>query len=138
MRGMMALGLGLLLLTGVATGGDAKKDADQLQGKWVGKAQDVQLELIFAKDQFTLKIGGDGKPDRVEKGTFKLDATKSPKEMDMLFVEGNSDKKATALCIYELQGDTFKWCAHEPGLKGRPKEFKTTGTIVFVTFKRVK
>ena len=46
----------------------------------------------------------------------------------------------TALGIYELDGDTLKWCANEPGGNERPKKFSSeAGTkYLLVTLKREK
>ena len=67
MRGLLALGLGVLFATGVAGGGDAKTDSAKLQGKWTGEVKGMKLELTFAKDTFTFEFAG--KPF---KGTVKL------------------------------------------------------------------
>ena len=47
-------------------------------------------------------------------GTFKLDATKTPKQMDTI-----STEKEIMLGIYELEGDSFKVCFAPVG-KPRP------------------
>ena len=50
-------------------------------------------------------------------GTFKLDATKKPKQMDTV-----STEKEVMLGIYELGGDSYKVCFAPIG-KPRPGEF---------------
>ena len=48
-------------------------------------------------------------------------------------------KGQTSLAIYEVDGDTFKWCAAEPGKDERPKEFTAKAgeaRYMYVVFKR--
>ena len=45
MKARLACGLGILLLTGVASGGGAKKDEDKLQGKWLAELDGKKAEL---------------------------------------------------------------------------------------------
>ena len=72
--------------------GDAKKDKEQLQGAWrpVSGEQDGQAQenakehlLTFEGDTFTIKQ----KDQLFVKGTFTLDASKSPKAIDMRITE---------------------------------------------------
>jgi len=56
-------------------------------------------------------------------GTFKVDAARTPRTLDLLFTEG-PEKGNTALGIYELDGDTWKLCLSVTA-KTRPKEFAT-------------
>ena len=120
MRGLLALGLGVLFVAGVAGGGDVKTDSAKLQGKWVAEEKGLKIEMTFAKDTFTFDIAG--KPF---KGTYKIDPTKKPKEMDMAIKEGDMYVGKTAKTIYELKGDTLKWCTPVPGEADRAKEFPT-------------
>ena len=53
-------------------------------------------------------------------GTFKLDPTKKPKEM-----ESTSTEKEVMLGIYELERDSYKVCFAPVG-KPRPIEFAST------------
>jgi uncharacterized protein (TIGR03067 family) len=55
------------------------------------------------------------------RGTFKLDLSKKPKEIDVVFTEG-PEKGKTSLGIYELEGDVYKVCIGLTGKK-RPTEF---------------
>jgi uncharacterized protein (TIGR03067 family) len=51
-----------------------------------------------------------------------VDDTKTPKEIDITVKEG--DKPEVHLGIYELKGDTFKFCKSHPPQE-RPTEFAT-------------
>ena len=57
----------------------------------------------------------------VASGTFKIDPTKTPKEIDVMDESGVKNDK-TKLGIYALDGDTYKYCLAPAG-KPRPTEF---------------
>jgi uncharacterized protein (TIGR03067 family) len=57
----------------------------------------------------------------VASGKFSIDATKRPKEIDIMDASGNKNEQ-TKLGIYEVDGDTYKYCLAPAG-KPRPKEF---------------
>ena len=125
----------LLSAAGFARGGGDGKG--KLDGAWMAEKDGKKIELRFAKGDFTAEVGG-----KTVKGTYKTDAKKTPKEMDITFKD--SDPKIdgkTALCIYEVDGDTLKWAANDPA-KGnpRPKEFpekeRLGGDYIYLTLKR--
>jgi RNA polymerase sigma factor (sigma-70 family) len=111
----------------------AKSDKDKLQGTWVtvtGERLGVGLDgaqlktwvLGFDEDRFTRGEGG----DRVE-GTFKIDADRKPKEIDLVF-SGH-----TFLGIYELKGDTLTLVFR---LNERPTEFNSKDATLLVCEKK--
>ena len=115
-----------------------------MEGKWAITSAELAgtafpaevtktMTLILEKGKYTLKSPS---PDDI--GTTSIDATKSPKELDITGTDG-PNKGRTMLCIYELDGDTMKVCYDLEGKK-RPTEFKTAkGTKQFLaTYKRVK
>jgi uncharacterized protein (TIGR03067 family) len=97
----------------------AKSDEDKIQGTWTVVSQEVngqpalpvgaRSEYIFAGDK-NRKTGVDGE------WTFKLNAAKNPKEID-LAADGPKG-------IYALDGDNLK-INFDFGGQGRPKEFAT-------------
>jgi uncharacterized protein (TIGR03067 family) len=100
-------------------------DAQRLQGEWQavdgekgGKpiTEDPKdFRITFKGDEF---IGFDGKMK------FKLDTGKSPRELDIRFVDGKL-KGNTLPMIYAFEKDELKLCFPlGPGIP-RPKEFKT-------------
>ncbi|PYK16088.1 MAG: hypothetical protein DME55_12750 [Verrucomicrobia bacterium] len=103
-----------------------KKDLKGLQGTWSllsamedGKslAEDkVKQTTIVIKDD-TFRFPQLAEDATSEAGTFKLDATKKPKQMDTV-----STEKQVMLGIYELEGDSYKVCFAPVG-KPRPSEF---------------
>jgi uncharacterized protein (TIGR03067 family) len=86
-----------------------------------------QIKLIFAGNKLTTKH-----KDRATEATFRLDASKTPKEID-LNMEGQVGKG-----IYELEGDTLKIAHGEVG-DARPKEFPKAGSgLTVLVLKRAK
>jgi len=148
----LVLAVGTLLATmgfaAVAVADDAadKKDKEKLQGTWMavsgekeGKddAEAKEHALVFEGDKFSVKRGN----DVIVRGTFKINASKSPKTMDMEITEGPDDVKAkTAQAIYELKGDELTWCVAHPGEAERPEKFATKEGVkqMLVKFKREK
>jgi len=114
------------LLAVVSISADEKKDATELQGTWVfvsvkEKGKDEPLpdkstpEFIFTKDR--LQVFFDGK--KVKDHQIKVDATKTPKQIDIL---GERDDPRDDLGIYKIEGDTLT-IASARGENARPKDF---------------
>lgn len=135
--------LGICCLVAVAAvradtekkGDKAKKtsDKEKIQGTW--KAEDsAGGELIVEGDKYTQKVG-----DMTEEGTFKLDSSKKPHEIDIKIKTG-ADENKTQLGIYSIEGDTLKLCVTPAGSKDRPKEFMTKedSESFLLVFKRAK
>jgi uncharacterized protein (TIGR03067 family) len=110
----------------------AEADADLLQGTWVVEAAELDgkkasaaelkdLLLIFKDDQMITK-----KPGGSESGIFKLDPTKTPKNIEI----GQSERDTTDMApgIYELNGDNLKICftrGRDVNRAKRPSTFET-------------
>lgn len=120
------------------------KDAEAIQGTWLPTAAELAgaefpeavrktIKLVLEKDAYTATVG-----QTVDKGTCKLDDSKTPKALDITGTEG-PNKGNTIPAIYELDGDTLRVCYDLSG-KARPTEFKTAeGTQLFlVTYERQK
>jgi uncharacterized protein (TIGR03067 family) len=145
MRTVMAvIAVGLLMAAGPEQ--DAvKKELAQLEGEWTmvsgeinGQAmpeQYVKTGKRVAKDGVTtIEIGG----RLFFRAKYTIDATKKPKAIDYQFTEGPTKGK-TQLGIYELDGDTAKFCFASPG-KERPTDFTAAADSgrTLSTWKRVK
>jgi uncharacterized protein (TIGR03067 family) len=124
---------------------DLEKEVKKFQGTWTiessktgGKelpADDLKgFILTFEGNKHTLKKGD----EVIQVGTQKLDASKSPKTIDVTIAEG-PNKRKVMLGIYEIDDDTLKVC-FDPQGKKRPTEFKSApGSENFVNVhKRVK
>jgi len=113
-----------------------KKDLELFEGTWrfeslqaageVRSFDDIRDSRLTIKGEaFTLKqAAGD------VTGTFKLDATKTPKTIDATYTDG-PQKGTTMQGIYEIDETTFKVCVAVDGLT-RPTEFKSEAGSVHV------
>jgi uncharacterized protein (TIGR03067 family) len=121
--------IGVFVLVGAADDKDAiKKEMAQLEGEWSmmsGEAngtampkETVKTGKRVAKDGETTITFGDLV---FFKAKFSIDPTKKPKAIDYTMTEGPTKGK-THLGIYELDGDTVKFCFAAPG-QDRPTEF---------------
>jgi uncharacterized protein (TIGR03067 family) len=130
----------LILTTGSIMAADnpakddtSKSDLDKIRGTWLavslindGKTlQDEKTpakegpttKLVYDGDKWMIKVGD----KTVAKGVLKIDPSKKPKEIDILDESGMKNEK-TKLGIYEIDGDTYKFCLASAG-KPRPTEF---------------
>lgn len=129
--------LGLLILTGVVgcqpkTEGTktATDDLKKTEGTWTlvsGEADGKPLpeaevksaKLTIVGDAYTVELGAEG----VKKGTQKLDATKTPKQIDAKDTSGPTVGENHGIYEFTADGD-FRVCFAAPG-KERPTEFTT-------------
>ena len=112
-----------------------RTDLEQLQGVWVSVAGQQQAELLIAGNLYAVKFL-DGK---IYMGTLDIDAGEQPKEMIMRIDEGPIKHKGKfALCIYELDGDTLRWCPSEPGSDEQLTAFppEGDGRYLCMTFRK--
>jgi uncharacterized protein (TIGR03067 family) len=130
----------VILITGllIAAGGSekddlSKEDLAKLGGTWltVSLVNDGQTlvdektqpkeapvtKLVYERNTWIIKVGD----KTVATGIFKIDATKSPKEID-IFDESGTKNEKTKLGIYEVDGDSYKFCLAPAG-KPRPTDF---------------
>ena len=131
---------GLVLITGVIWAADGSAganpstvDLDRIRGTWLtvslvndGKTlvdekappqKGPATMLVYDANTWRIKVG-----DKiVASGKFKIDATKMPKEIDIMDESGKKNEK-TKLGIYELDGDRYRYCL-APAAKPRPTAF---------------
>lgn len=104
-------------------------ELEKLQGTWTFIALEVDgakvpegmlggSKLIIKGDHFTSISGG-----VTYEGTIKIDTSRSPKTLDLIFSAGPETGK-TAPGIYELGGDDWRICL-SLGASSRPTEFAT-------------
>ena len=144
-RLLMIAALGLLLgaCNRQATAKTPKTDLDRLQGTWnlVSAIQDgnalpedkvKQTTIVFKGDTF--RFPGSAEYATSRAGTIKIDATKTPRQMDAI-----STEKEVMLGIYELHGDNYKVC-FAPAGKPRPNELtsKPGSGYILQVWERVK
>jgi uncharacterized protein (TIGR03067 family) len=104
------------------------KDLDEMQGTWNlvsamedGKAlpeDKVKQTTIVVKGN-TFRFPGLAEDATARSGTFKLDPTKNPKEMDTISAENG-----VTLGIYAIDANTYKVCFAPPG-EPRPTDFSS-------------
>ncbi len=124
------------------TGGDqtAAEDLKKLQGVWEVASGEINGSAITGSEipslTLTIKdknyeVDRDGGTDR---GSFSLDPSKQPKQMDI-----NAGSGDTLLAIYETTADGFRVCYAGPG-DDRPKTFATEADSrrLVISYKRKK
>src|SRR5437660_6957578 len=130
---LLVLTIAALMAADPAKDDPSQRDLAKLQGTWltVSLVNDGKMlvdekaspkpgpvtKLVYDGNKWIVKVGDKA----VASGVFKIDATKTPKEIDIL---DDSDVKNAQikLGIYELDGDTYKYCLAPAG-KPRPTEF---------------
>jgi uncharacterized protein (TIGR03067 family) len=141
----LAVVVGVSMLTALAQNEQAAQDRKKLQGTWVAAEGPKGMQMTCSENKWTLRANEDGE-EQFAKGTFTIDPTQDPKTMDLTVVEAKGKEVEryigkTSRAIYEVSGDTFKWCANEPGKEDRPKAFAAQDgdrRFLLVTFKRGK
>ena len=114
-------------------------DVMKLQGEWTAtEGFEADMGMVIKDNKFTLIKEG----KRHVTGTFTIDASKSPKTMDLTVTGGNNEegnrfKGKVSKAIYEVTTGKFKWCAGEPGKEARPKRFAREFGL-YVVFERKK
>jgi len=117
----------LLLLPALLRADDATQGDKDLDGMWEATAtthdaQDRNAPMVgkgvwtIAGDTLTTKAGDMD----ARKATIKVDASKTPKTLDLTPQDG-PDKGKTYLCVYTLKGDDLRICFADAG-KDRPTE----------------
>src|SRR5712692_5495969 len=106
-----------------------RRDLDLLQGSWTVTALEVEGQKIPATMLASGRIVIKGRRfastgmGTVYKGKLELDASTSPRQLNMKFDAG-PEKGNTNLCIYELSGDAWKLCIATRG-DVRPSSFSS-------------
>ena len=150
----MTVALGLVLATGPAADGDAKRedaqgDLAKLKGTWVRELNGKTFLVNFNGERFaTIFEFPEG--TATTSGTITIDPARKPRHMDWKFTAGTGRgenlKGRTALTIYELDGDTFKFLATKQ--VSRPERFPDKEGVfpdkegadgyIYLVFRRVK
>jgi uncharacterized protein (TIGR03067 family) len=120
-----------------------KSPRDKLVGVWAGYAVEgkgekpdqgpVRLELTIFKDLIKARQFKGDKVFDLGEGTFEITLDKSPNYLDGDKKIDNPKRKEIWLGIYQLDGDTLKWCV---GKKTRPTAFETKQGAFLLILKR--
>jgi len=99
------------------------KHIKQTLGKRLSLSSKLFLRTVYSDTTRTAgsvaRFPGLAEDATSKAGTFTLDPTKNPKEMD-----STSDQQAVSLGIYELEADSYKVC-FSPAGKARPVNFSS-------------
>jgi uncharacterized protein (TIGR03067 family) len=92
------------------------------------------MTLTFEGNKYTVRVGG----QVVQAGTHELDPSQTPKTFDDTVAMG-ANQGSVIVGIYEISGDTLKFC-FDPEGKRRPTEFKTApgSPTTLGVYRRVK
>jgi uncharacterized protein (TIGR03067 family) len=123
-----------------------KAELKKLEGTWEGYAVEgkgekpdrgpVHIRITIAGDKISAVDLGNKEKD-MGSGTFKIDPTKQLKEIDATGIVLPGKREKTYQGIYELDGDTLKWCV-DNRQKERPTEFRTVSGNFLLILKRKK
>jgi uncharacterized protein (TIGR03067 family) len=123
---------GALILDGSVLPNEDKKkeDGEAIQGTWIIQSGGDATggTMVFKRSEITMQFP---KNKDAFKGTFKLDPTKNPKQIDLQMKGGELNRG-----IYVLDGDTLKIFA-VPG-PDRPSTFPKDSSPGLVVLKRKK
>jgi uncharacterized protein (TIGR03067 family) len=139
LRHLLVVLLPFLAIVADAAPDTVKKELEKFRGSWRYGSMEMEgtampqeslkdAKLVCDGDHFTFS-----EPGMTHRGTFRIDPTKAPKTIDVVFTEG-PNKGETLLGIYELEGDTYRVCLATPG-KERPKALVSkanSGTVLEV------
>ena len=142
---IVLVALSLAVLAAKGDDADLQKELAALEGEWT-MVSGERDGLPLPPDQITdvKRISMDGETSIVADGQvhvrarYTIDPSKKTKTIDHAQLEG-PNKGKTQLGIYELNGDTVKFCFGGPSQE-RPTDFKTTegsGKSISV-WKRIK
>jgi uncharacterized protein (TIGR03067 family) len=125
------------------SGSSASADGElkRLQGQWAVEALETRGEAVTDQDILSMIVTITGNKykitnsERTDSGTFSVDSSKKPAQMDIEPREGH-DAGSKLPAIYEFDGDKLKICYGPEG--ERPTAFSTSNDSgrILVTYKR--
>lgn len=132
-----------LLVIMFAQADPARRDLDALEGEWVIAGLEVNgVDVEPSKLEGTvLTVKGDHYTVKLKDLSFRcqitLDAGKDPREIDMLFLDGDHKDK-TQKGIYRFENGTFQLVRGIHPDQNRPRDFATwpNSNIFMATWKK--
>jgi uncharacterized protein (TIGR03067 family) len=122
-----------------------KKETTRFGGSWRIVSSEIEGSSAPQDQLKGSRLTFDGKrfmsteEGRTSGGTFRVDPSRHPRTIDLIFTEG-PEKNKTVLGIYELDGDLCRLCLAPPGQDRRPSQFagKRGSGHVYSVLKRVR
>ena len=134
----------LLLGTTAVIAAEPEGDLKALQGTWTLEAANLAgRDHLDDFKGMKLTVTGDGYvidfAENSDKGTIKLDATRTPRQIDLTTSEKGPFKGRNLPGVYEIKGDTVVLCLNSEK-QDRPAKFEAPAKtpIMLLTFKREK
>jgi uncharacterized protein (TIGR03067 family) len=141
----------ILLILGSLCGAMAQADEraeefKKLQGDWEGYVVEgrgerpdrgpIHLRLTIKDSSISAIDLGEGNKD-MGSGTCTIDSGQGVKQLDATGIVLPGKRERTFLGIYEVEGDTLRWCV-DNRQKQRPSEFRTNSGNYLLVLKRKK
>lgn len=135
-RNLTVCTLAILLTAGMVGCGKPKSEKSSIQGHWTG------FDLTRPAEQCSVTITGNQLEYRGARtndwcrGTFVLNGSAQPVQMDLIVQEPPPIAGKTMLLIQDLKGDEMKVAGAEPGVPLRPGNFSPGRQSRVWSFKR--
>lgn len=142
---MLRIALGVLLFgSSFARAAGPEEALKPFQGEWVIESANLadrdhtdlfaKMKLTVTGAQYAIDFG-----ENSEAGAIKLDATKTPKRIDLTTRKDGPFKGRNLPGIYEFKGDTVVLCLNSEKQE-RPAKFAAPAKtpLMLLTFKRAK
>lgn len=96
----------------------------------------VHLRLVIGENRITaFDLSGPNKNQPLGSGTYRVGPATPLPELDATGIVLPGKRARTFIGVYQLDGDTLKWCVDNRG-KERPNEFRTGGGKYLIILKR--
>jgi len=125
-----------------AEGGASAIDLKRMQGAWRVASIESRGSLVPEENVTNIVVTVNGNNyevsggDITDKGTFTMDTSKSPRQMD-IHPNSGPDSGVTIQAVYEVGAETMRVCYAREGAS-RPTSFKTTDDdrVLMIVYKR--
>jgi uncharacterized protein (TIGR03067 family) len=147
----MRLAAALLVLFALPVFADSRQrpnesDTGKLAGTWEGYVVDgrgenpnrgpVHLRLVISGNRMSAyDLSGPDTNKPLGSGIYRVGARSPLPELDATGIVLPGKRERTFIGVYELDGDTLRWCVDNRG-KERPSEFRTAAGKYLLVLKR--
>lgn len=137
MKHLVVVGFAVVLAAGFVGCLHQGSSHVKLQGRWSGTeaGRTEKITLTFSGNRFAYT---DNQSREIGSGTFIVNRTKQPMEMDLTFeiIPSPEHVGKVGLAIFELQGNELKIAGCEPGSGRRPQSIVAGQGVRVFTFNR--